>query len=139
MDDEYGKEYRPHDIGLGGYLDIDIVNKVNMQLYSPEERFHIALDKSFRTINERYYVDPQDQRSMKELVTKLPHYTFKNATTFVLGCLATHNHEGQIFSKKTLNEVFELLPIFKESENIEKVDVLRYARFALKEDFKFVD
>ena len=133
MDTEFGKEFVQHDIGLGGYLDIDIVNKVNMQLNSPEEMFYIALDKALRILD----IDPPEQRKIKDLSTKLPYFTFKNATTFVLGCMATLNSEDETLSRKDLQSVFDLLPTFKESENIEEVDVVRYARFALKEGFRF--
>lgn len=119
-------DFRPHDIGIGGYLDMDVVKKINLQLYSPEEYFSMALDKAIQQVNNLLESKGQEpiknETKVRELALKMPHHTFKNATTFILAYLFTTIGEA---------ETFKLLPNFKESENIEKVDVLRYTRFIL--------
>ncbi len=70
----------------------------------------------------------------------MPHLSFKNATTFVLGCLASIKHKTQRFKQKMkLKKYFLFYNHFKDTENISPSDVIRYAKFAMINNFYIED
>lgn len=136
MSQEFGNEYRPHDIGLGGYLDIDVVNRINIQLQSPEQMFYTALATSFDIINNILHLQNPEliKRNIESFASQMPHMAYKNASAFILGCLASKNNDGKTLSAKEVAKITNILNTFAE-ENIQKADIIRYARFAMLNRF----
>ncbi len=75
---------------------------------------------------------------MADFATKMPHLSFKNATTFVLGCLASIKHKNNVLNKNEVKKIF-LFTSFKDTENISPSDVIRYAKFAMINNFYIED
>ncbi len=84
-------------------------------------------------------LDANTRDLMADFATKMPHLSFKNATTFVLGCLASIKHKNNVLNKNEVKKIFSLLHHFKDTENISPSDVIRYAKFAMINNFYIED
>lgn len=141
MDDlEFGNEYTPFGgFGLGGYIEGvergGVANRLNAMLMNPEEKFFAALNMAFDKVDDYRSIDIHTRNLMAEFANKMPHMTFKNATAYILGCLASYRHRDDILNKNEVKKVFGILQYFKDTENISTSDVIRYARFAMLNGF----
>lgn len=138
---EFGVEYRPYMFGLGGYIqgqNEGVVNRLNQMLMSATEKFFSMLSIAFEKINDFRPIDRQTRDLITEFASTMPHMEFKNATAFILGCLASKNHKpkGPSLNKQELKKITSLLQYFKETDNISTTDIIRYARFAMLNNFK---
>lgn len=143
MDIEFGNEYRTYGVGLGGYIEGmergGVANRLNQMLMNPEEKFFSTLNLAFEKINDYRPLDANTRDLMANFATKMPHLSFKNATTFVLGCLASIKHKNNVLNKNEVKKIFSLLHHFKDTENISPSDVIRYAKFAMINNFYIED
>jgi hypothetical protein len=143
MDDiEFGKEFTPFGgFGLGGYIEGmekgGVANRLNQMLMNPEEKFFASLNIAFDKVDDYRSIDRNTRDLMIEFASKMPHMAYKNATTFILGCLASYKHKNGLLNKTELRKIFSLLQYFKDSDNISVSDVIRYARFASINGFYF--
>lgn len=142
MDDlEFGNEYIPfRGFGLGGYIEgmeNGVANRLNQMLMNPEEKFFASLNLTFDKIDDYKHIDQHTRYLITEFATKMPNMTFKNTTSYILGCLASYKHTNDTLDKEEVKKIFTLLPNFKDSDNVSPSDVIRYARFAMINDFKF--
>jgi hypothetical protein len=141
MDDlEFGNEYTPFGgFGLGGYIEGvergGVANRLNAMLMNPEEKFFASLNMAFDKVDDYRSIDIHTRNLMAEFANKMPHMTFKNATAYILGCLASYKHRDDILNKNEVKKVFGILQYFKDTENISTSDVIRYARFAMLNGF----
>lgn len=135
---EFGQEFVPFAFGLGGVVE-GVANKLNQMFQTPSEKFFVKLHEAFETISSLDQSLPLSQINrykMEQFAEEMNHMPYKNATTFVLGCLSTlHSVSGALNERVLAQRIFPLLPSFKDSENISQFDVLRYARFAMLRKF----
>jgi hypothetical protein len=129
---EFGKEFRPFEFGLGG----QIHNKRAFQFQSPEEKFSLALKVAVEQVSLFISIERSLEFKIFELSNLMDHRSFKNATAFVLGCIASKNHDSQTLDKNEVQKIFAIIHNFKESDNITEYDVIRYARFAMLNNFE---
>jgi hypothetical protein len=138
---EFGKEFRPFGIGLGGFMEGQgVVNRLNLMLMTPEEKFLISLNAALDKIGDYRPLDRNTRDAIISFADKMPNMSYKNATAYVLGCLASANYKvdrdgNNVLNKSVLKNISSLLPNFKDAENITTSDVIRYARFAIQNDF----
>jgi len=128
---DFGKEFRHYDVGLGGYLDTDVVARINASMYTPEKRFEISLYKAFEQIEKFYHISRELKDRILSYATTMNYMVFKNATAYILGYLAAKDCTDTKLSTAEVEKVFDMVPVFKDSEGIQKTDVLRYARFVM--------
>jgi hypothetical protein len=140
MDLEFGDEFRPFGgFGLGGYIEGmergGVANRINQMLMTPEQKFASSLNFAFENINDFIPLDRNARDTMEKFAEKMPHMSYKNATTFVLGCIASVKNKKNLLNTNQLKKVFSILYHFKDTENISTSDVIRYARFAMLNNF----
>jgi len=122
---EFGAQYTPYDVGLGGFIE----GQTRKQIQTPSERFYTKLYESFELLNsiDPSLVSQEKKNKIEKFSSMMKNMVYKNATTFILGCLCIKNG---IINTDKLNRIIPLLIHFKNTENISTSDVIRYARFA---------
>ncbi|GHV49457.1 hypothetical protein AGMMS49579_01170 [Spirochaetia bacterium] len=127
---------------IGGYQEgIDrtirrnILEQINQSLLTDEEKFIINLSLAFDQISNYYQINLGLKRDITNFAEKMPFMAFKNPTTYILGCLATLNRTNHLLNKHQLQKVIDVSLNFKSTVNVNPEDVIRYARFAIANDF----
>lgn len=126
-DDDFKAEAKAYERLGGAVLLSEITGKKKMA-EDPIERFSIQIDAISRSLKEYGNISESDIVLMINKVSLVKNLEHKNPTGYVLGFLASQ--KGKSIDKNSVNFVFkEVLP--HAGENIEKEDVIRYARFWL--------
>lgn len=109
----------------GGNLE-ELNNTLFRLNLNDEEKFSIILNASFNNVKEYLDLVERDLVILLEMIPKIPHLKYKNATAYILGYYTLS--KGTI-NKDKINKVFKVL---KNFPNITEPDVVKYARFVQK-------
>jgi len=97
---------------------------------SPDQLFLFDLQKNYYKYQDDIDIGIDDIETIKRIVIKMPHITFKNPIAFLFAYYALEKGKGDIkISQQRLNRVESLL---KGLEGIALEDIIRYARFIHK-------
>lgn len=113
---------------LGGAVLLSQLTGKKKGVEDPIERFSVQVDAISRKLKEYGNITESDIVMMLDKANNLKNIEHKNPTAYILGFIASE--KGKNITKKSADFVFKnVLPY--AGENIEKEDVIRYARLWL--------
>lgn len=130
---EFGRQYQTfNDFGIGGLIR-DAGNLHATKTYlSLDEKLNFLIQQTFEEIKRFFPFNFIDVNNVKTVVEKMPNKNYKNAPCIILGYIASYNSKNNKLNQSDLDRALRLSENIEGGETITSFDIIRYARFFIK-------